>query len=131
MRTGRGQLQGPLPRHWPEVKAERRVGSKEKNRRGQEEVKVEERARTKITEKENKKSYLGLTWGKLSEGFMEASRRESSWNNPGFFCLQNQPLLQGLKGLTAPVEFSQSGLNLQGLQQSPLLQIRKAQDGKI
>lgn len=62
---------------------------------------------------------------------MEASRRESSWNNPGFFCLQDQPLLQGLKGLTSPVELSQSGLNLQGLQESPLLHIRKTRDGKI
>lgn len=85
----------------------------------------------KSTEEENKKSYLGVTWGKLMEGFMEASRRESSWNNPGFFCLQDQPLLQGLKGLTSPVELSQSGLNLQGLQESPLLHIRKTRDGKI
>lgn len=93
-------------------------------------MKVEER-KSKSIEEENKKSYLGMTWERLTEGFMEASRRESSWNHPGFFCLRDQPLLQGLKGLTSPVELSQFGLNLQGLQEPPLLHLRKARDSKF
>lgn len=93
-------------------------------------MKVEERE-PKSIEEENKKSYLGMTWERLTKGFMEASRRESSWNHPGFICLLDQPLLQGLKGLTSPVELSLFGLNLQGLRESPLLHIRKARDNKF